>query len=248
MTKNTSPSRALLKKGIIIPLLTALVFSLCTKMVAQENNKKSETKNDTVKKYNNVYITSAYYEKTIFEIKDANGKVISKKKYSHLSDKEKKLIPQKVIQNSDNKLMSKKEIENTIKKDKGPKTFIIDEFDPKNIKIKKESPNAVYGTSELTENPQYPGGQENFYAFVGKNFTKPQTPADVKLSGKIYITFIIEPDGNLSDFKSVRDLGYGTAEEAVRVLKLSPKWTPGKVNGEPVRTLYSLPITIQSAN
>ena len=69
---------------------------------------------------------------------------------------------------------------------------------------------------------------------------------DIKLKGKVYVKFVIEADGNLSNFKVLRDIGYGTTEEAIRVLKLSPKWTPGKVNGEPVRTQYGLPITIQS--
>lgn len=87
---------------------------------------------------------------------------------------------------------------------------------------------------------------ENFYKFIEENYTRPKTPEEVKLSGKIYVTFIVEADGNLSDFKVLRDIGYGTGEEAVRVLKLSPKWNPGEINGEAVRTLYSLPISIQA--
>ena len=87
---------------------------------------------------------------------------------------------------------------------------------------------------------------EAFYKFVGENYKTPKTPEDVKLTGKVYLTFIIEADGNLSNFKVLRDIGYGTGEEAVRVLKSSPKWNPGTINDEPVRTLYSLPISIQA--
>jgi len=113
------------------------------------------------------------------------------------------------------------------------------------IKTKNQDPSAIYSTAGLTEKPEFPGGMENFYKFVGENYTRPKTPEEVKLAGKVYITFIVEADGNLSDFKVLRDIGYGTGEEAVRVLKLSPKWTPGEINGEAVRTLYSLPIAIQ---
>jgi len=58
--------------------------------------------------------------------------------------------------------------------------------------------------------------------------------------------FMIEKDGSLSEIKVKKDLGYGLAEEAVRVLRLSPKWIPATENGEPVRVSYGLPITIQS--
>ena len=114
------------------------------------------------------------------------------------------------------------------------------------IKTKNQDPNAIYSTAGLTENPEYPGGMEAFYKFVGENYKTPKTPEDVKLTGKVYLTFIIEADGNLSNFKVLRDIGYGTGEEAVRVLKSSPKWNPGTINDEPVRTLYSLPISIQA--
>ncbi|PWA11253.1 energy transducer TonB [Flavobacterium laiguense] len=65
------------------------------------------------------------------------------------------------------------------------------------------------------------------------------------MNGKVYITFVVEKDGSLSEFKILRDVGYGTGDEAIRVMKLCPKWIPGKIDGKPVRVLYSLPITIQ---
>ena len=237
MTKTTSTTRAFLKKGIIIPLLTVLVFSLCTKVVAQET---------TQKEGKNIYVTGeAYYKKTTFKIKDEKGKVVAKKKYSDLTAKQKKLAPPLVIRSNNNKPLSEKEIIKKIKKEE-PKTFIIDEFDLKNIKTKKDDSNAVYSTSEITDKPEYASGMEAFFKFVGENYTMPKTPNDVKLAGKVYVTFIVEADGNLSNFKVLRDIGYGTGEEAIRVLKLSPKWTPGKINDEAVRTTYSLPISIQS--
>jgi beta-lactamase regulating signal transducer with metallopeptidase domain len=102
----------------------------------------------------------------------------------------------------------------------------------------------VRSITGLEIKPEFPGGIEEFYKFVGKNY---HAPEEEGLKGKVYITFIIEKDGSLSDFKVLRDIGYGTGEEAVRVLKLSPNWNPGTINNKPVRTLYSLPISIQGA-
>jgi hypothetical protein len=63
------------------------------------------------------------------------------------------------------------------------------------------------------------------------------------IEGRVFLTFIIEKDGSLSEIKSIRDVGYGSAEESIRVLKLSPKWKPGYQNGRAVRVQYSMPIS-----
>jgi beta-lactamase regulating signal transducer with metallopeptidase domain len=233
MTKTTSTTRALLKKATLIPLLMALVFSICTKAVAQETRDKEGKDN---------YLTQeAYYKKTTFKIKNEKGAIVAEKKYGQLTQAEKKLVPSLLV--GGKTLPTKEELDELLKKG-GPDEIILDAFDPKNIKTKKEDSNAVYNTSEITVNPEFPNGMEAFYKFVGENFTMPK----IKLSGKTYVSFIIETNGEISNIKVLRDIGYGTGEEAVRVLKLSPKWTPGKINDEAVRTSYSLPITIQSIN
>ena len=81
-----------------------------------------------------------------------------------------------------------------------------------------------------------------FYDFVGKNYKAP----DAKIDGKVYIQFIVETDGSLTNFEILRDIGHGTGEEAVRVLKLSPKWIPAEKDGKKVRVQFSLPISIKS--
>ncbi|MBC7438691.1 MAG: energy transducer TonB, partial [Flavobacterium sp.] len=58
------------------------------------------------------------------------------------------------------------------------------------------------------------------------------------------VQFVVEKDGKLTDIKILRDLGFGTGKEAIRVLNSSPKWKPGIQNGRPVRVLYNLPISI----
>lgn len=110
--------------------------------------------------------------------------------------------------------------------------------------VVEEVDNQIYNTAGIEVKPDFPGGIEKFYKFVGSNY---QTPEEEGLKGKVYVTFVVEKDGSLTDIKVIRDIGYGTGKEAIRVLKKCPKWTPGEQNGKKVRVLYSLPITIQSA-
>ncbi|RTY64112.1 energy transducer TonB [Flavobacterium sp. GSP27] len=111
--------------------------------------------------------------------------------------------------------------------------------------VVEEVDNQIYNTAGIEVKPDFPGGIEKFYKYVGNNY---QTPEEDGLNGKVYVTFVVEKDGSLTDIKVIRDIGYGTGKEAIRVLKKSPRWTPGEQNGKKVRVLYSLPITIQTAN
>jgi hypothetical protein len=81
---------------------------------------------------------------------------------------------------------------------------------------------------------------------VGTNFNIPLDAEKNKVKGKVYVTFIVELDGRLTNIKIIRDIGYGIGTEVVRVLGICPNWIPGKMNEKTVRVLYSLPITIQS--
>lgn len=238
MTTTTSVLKGFLKKTILLPLLTGLVYFLCTKTVAQEVNPKTTSTKEQKK---NSLSFKDYYDNTTFKIKDDKGIVLKEKKYNELTPAEKKMVP--TVFEGSKFPPNKEEINQKLEKG-GPEYVDIDPYDPKNIKEKKAD-GAIYNTAEITENPDYPGGMEMFYKFVGENYKTPITPMDINLKGKVYITFIVEKDGALSNFKLLRDIGYGTGEEAIRVLKLSPNWIPGKVNGEAVATMYSLPITIR---
>ena len=107
-------------------------------------------------------------------------------------------------------------------------------------KVNLQEPKSdIYNAVE--KRPEFPGGIQAFYDFIGKNYKIPNVK---DLKGRVYVQFVVEKDGSLTDIKSVRDIGHGTGEEAVRVLKLSPKWIPGEQDGKPVRVQYSLPISI----
>jgi periplasmic protein TonB len=103
----------------------------------------------------------------------------------------------------------------------------------------------IYYYTGIEVKPEYPGGMQEFYKFIGSNYNVPNVKG---LKGKILVSFIVEKDGSLTDIKVMRDIGYGTKEETIRVLKNSTKWSPAYQNGKPVRVHYSLPISISSVD
>jgi len=88
--------------------------------------------------------------------------------------------------------------------------------------------------------PEFPGGINEFYKYVGKNFKHLNSA-----KGKIRVAFVVETDGTLRDFKITEGLNYDMNVEALRVLFYSPRWIPGKVDGKDARAKYTIPITIQ---
>lgn len=97
----------------------------------------------------------------------------------------------------------------------------------------------------LDKLPEFPGGINKFYTYVGNNFTKPDLDAERTL--RVYVSFVIERDGTMTDIVVKNDPGFGMGKEAIRVLKsLKTKWTPGILDGKAVRTAYNLPITIKT--
>lgn len=104
--------------------------------------------------------------------------------------------------------------------------------------------NSVHDFASIEEMPDFPGGIQKFYAYVSKNYVYPAAAREQGVSGRLILSFIVEKDGSLTDIKVVRDLGMGTGDEAMRMLKKAPKWKPGIQNGRPVRVQYTLPIML----
>ena len=102
--------------------------------------------------------------------------------------------------------------------------------------------NVIYASTGIEIQPRFNGGLEEFYKFIASNYKTPTDPDFV--NGKVIVSFVVEKDGSLTDIKVLRDTGFGTGQEAIRVLKLSPKWIPGQQNGHVVRSNNQLPISV----
>ncbi|PRZ28289.1 energy transducer TonB [Flavobacterium granuli] len=107
-----------------------------------------------------------------------------------------------------------------------------------------DSGNDVVTSNALDKQPEFPGGISKFYAYISRKFESPEI--DEAKNIRIFVYFVVEKDGSMSDIQVKNNPGYGLEKEAIRVLKsLKTKWTPGIIDSKPVRTAYSLPITIQ---
>lgn len=96
----------------------------------------------------------------------------------------------------------------------------------------------------LDSKPQFPGGIEKFYRYIGNNFNSPTL--DENRNVRIFVSFVVEKDGSMSSIKVINKPGAVLEKEAIRVLKsIKTKWTPGILHSKPVRTAYNLPITVQ---
>ena len=90
-----------------------------------------------------------------------------------------------------------------------------------------------------------PGGYAAFMQWIGRNYQYPHQAVKQGVSGRVKLRFIVEKDGSITQVEVLNDLGYGTGEEAIRVLKHSPRWKPASTKGKPVRSWCTLPITIR---
>ncbi|MFD0750861.1 energy transducer TonB [Mucilaginibacter calamicampi] len=93
--------------------------------------------------------------------------------------------------------------------------------------------------------PTFPGGIPAFTNFLAKNLKYPAVDRENKITGKVFVIFVVEPDGSLSHFNAVRGPSETLKAEAIRALASSPKWQPGKQNGEAVRVQFTVPINFE---
>lgn len=127
--------------------------------------------------------------------------------------------------------------------------IVIKEFDEvqntqiAEVKIEDEVDEDEVKIFTVVENdPEFPGGMEALYKYLAENIKYPQLARENGITGKVYVTFVVERDGSIANPKILRDIGGGCGAEAIRVVKAMPKWTPGKQRGKAVRVQFNLPV------
>ncbi len=110
------------------------------------------------------------------------------------------------------------------------------------IEVSKDpsDPTETFSVVEIA--PNFPGGDESRMRYLAHSLKYPQEARENNIQGDVYVQFIVEMDGSLTHIKVLRGIGGGCDEECIRVVKLMPKWNPGKLRGKPVRTQFVLPI------
>jgi len=92
------------------------------------------------------------------------------------------------------------------------------------------------------QTPEYPGGQEELFAYLGNHIKYPETAQKQEIEGIVYVSFIVEKNGQINEVKVLRGIGGGCDEEAIRVVSDMPNWKPAMHDGKPVRVVFNLPI------
>jgi protein TonB len=104
------------------------------------------------------------------------------------------------------------------------------------------SDNLVHNVAGVEVYPEFPGGMAAWAKFIQKNLRYPYMAQDANIQGKVYLSFVVEKDGSITDVNVIRGIGAGCDEEAMRVIKKSPKWKAGEQNNQKVRVRYTMPI------
>jgi periplasmic protein TonB len=120
----------------------------------------------------------------------------------------------------------------------------VDEYKaPKAVKQEEESEVEEQQIFMVVENsPAFPGGDAARMKFLQDNIKYPQMARESGIQGTVYVTFVVERNGSVTDVKILRGIGGGCDEEALRVVQNMPKWEPGKQRGKPVRVQFNMPI------
>ncbi|UBM60311.1 TonB family protein [Marinilongibacter aquaticus] len=93
--------------------------------------------------------------------------------------------------------------------------------------------------------PEFPGGVKAMYAFISEHMKYPNAAQRANVSGKVYVKFAVEKDGQISRISVLKSVGFGCDDEAIRVIKSMPKWNPGRQNGKSVPVWFTLPFAFQ---
>ena len=94
----------------------------------------------------------------------------------------------------------------------------------------------------VEEEREFPGGLDALSKFIADNIKYPQLAKENNITGRVFVSFVVEKDGRVGQVKILRDIGGGCGNEAVRVVKMMPKWKPGKQRGKAVRSQFNLPV------
>ncbi|MBO2009725.1 energy transducer TonB [Hymenobacter negativus] len=123
----------------------------------------------------------------------------------------------------------------------GPNAIIAHEGLATSAAIK---PDSVFINPEVR--PQFVGGDKAFMAYLSKNIRYPQQALQRRVSGRVYVNFILSAQGKVQDAHVISGPGSGLNDEALRLVWLMPPWEPGRSNGQPVRVACTVPIAFNS--
>lgn len=122
---------------------------------------------------------------------------------------------------------------------------VIEEYVYEAPEIEEEEIEEAEIFLSVEEQPEFPGGAPKMLEYIQKNIKYPMMARESDIQGRVFVNFVVEPDGSISKVKVLRGIGGGCDEEAVRVVESMPKWKPGKQRGTAVRVSFTVPIVFK---
>lgn len=116
----------------------------------------------------------------------------------------------------------------------------VQEFTP--IIVEEEEVEEEQIFTIVEDQPSFPGGDAALMQYLTNNLRYPTMAREAGIQGTVFVTFVVERDGSITDVRVLRGVGGGLDEEAVRVVRNMPRWTPGRQRGQAVRVQFNLPI------
>ena len=116
----------------------------------------------------------------------------------------------------------------------------VQEFTP--IIVEEEEVEEEQIFTIVEDQPTFPGGDAALMQYLTNNLRYPTMAREAGIQGTVFVTFVVERDGSITDVRVLRGVGGGLDEEAVRVVRNMPRWTPGRQRGQAVRVQFNLPI------
>lgn len=180
-------------------------------------------------------IIATYWTNESYIRRSFNDNYSAQIKYEMIIDKAGKIVS-----------LREAEIKNVTVQKRQPDSLIVNEnVIPVTEQASTTQDNKLYDVSLVDVAPEFIGGQKEFAKYVSTAIKYPAAARQNNIQGKVYLSFIVEKDGQINDVKIKQGIGGGCDEEALRILRNSPKWKPGLIKDVPVRTFYLLPITFQ---
>ena len=151
-----------------------------------------------------------------------------------------KVVPVVIKEVDDNKELENPPLEMTLDPNE---VALVEQIIYEAPELADESTDVIHDIVERM--PDFPGGISEFYKFISKTLQYPSNAKRLNIQGKVFVHFVVDKDGSLTDLKIVKGLGAGCDEEVLRVVSTSPKWNPGKQRGIPVKVRMMLPVTFR---
>lgn len=158
-----------------------------------------------------------------------------------------KLIQPQIVEVPDEEIIEEEiKIDLNVEMNEMTKVEVVARLEEPKIEDDLENSNEIFVVVEQRAEPK--DGLASFYRYVNENIKYPAQARRMLIQGKVFVEFVVNKDGSLTDFSIVKGIGAGCDEEALRVVQNSPPWMPAKQRGKPVRQRMVLPITFKLAN